>query len=96
MFFMGALYLQSVLGYDALETGLAFLPSTIVMGTLSIRYSEKLVTRFGARSTLLPGLVLILGGLTLFSLSPVDGSTTRLHVLPRDGAARRWRRPSPR
>ena len=42
MFFLGALYLQKVLGYDALETGLAFLPSTIVMGTLSIRYSEPL------------------------------------------------------
>src|SRR4051812_34698247 len=40
MFFLGALYLQRVLGYDALEIGLAFLPVTIVMGTLSVRYSE--------------------------------------------------------
>ena len=32
MFFLGALYLQRVLGYDALEIGLAFLPVTIVMG----------------------------------------------------------------
>ena len=32
MFFLGALYLQRVLGYDPLEVGLAFLPSTIVMG----------------------------------------------------------------
>ena len=31
MFFMGALYLQRVLGYDALQTGLAFLPATLVM-----------------------------------------------------------------
>ena len=31
------------------QTGLAFLPSTIVMGTLSLRYSERLVMRFGAR-----------------------------------------------
>ena len=58
MFFLGALYLQRVLGYDALEIGLAFLPATIVMGTLSLRYSERLIMRFGARRTLLPGLVL--------------------------------------
>ena len=32
MFFLGALYLQRVLGYDALEIGLAFLPVTLVMG----------------------------------------------------------------
>jgi MFS family permease len=37
MFFLGALYLQRVLRYDALETGLAFLPVTVVMGTLSVR-----------------------------------------------------------
>jgi EmrB/QacA subfamily drug resistance transporter len=81
MFFMGALYLQKVLGYDALETGLAFLPSTIVMGTLSIRYSQPLVMRFGARATLLPGLALGVAGLALFTLAPVDGSYVA-HVLP--------------
>jgi EmrB/QacA subfamily drug resistance transporter len=62
MFFLGSLYLQRVLGYDALEIGLAFLPATIVMGTLSIRYSDRLVMRFGARRTLLPGLALIVVG----------------------------------
>jgi EmrB/QacA subfamily drug resistance transporter len=81
MFFMGALYLQKVLGYDALETGLAFLPSTIVMGTLSIRYSQPLVMRFGARATLLPGLALGVAGLALFTLSPVHGDYVT-HVLP--------------
>jgi MFS family permease len=78
---MGALYLQRVLGYDALETGLAFLPTTIIIGALSIRYSERLIMRFGARSTLLPGLVLILAGLLVFSLAPVDGSYA-VNVLP--------------
>jgi MFS family permease len=51
------------------------------MGTLSIRYSQPLVMRFGARATLLPGLVLGVAGLALFTLSPVDGSYF-LHVLP--------------
>ena len=44
MFFLGALYLQQVLHYDALQIGLAFLPVTIIMGTLSVRYSERLIT----------------------------------------------------
>ena len=41
MFFLGALYLQRVLGYDPLEIGLAFLPASLVMGTLSLRYAER-------------------------------------------------------
>ena len=74
MFFLGALYLQRVLRYDALQIGLAFLPATIVMGVLSLRYSERLIMRFGARTTLLPGLALIALGLALFARAPVDGS----------------------
>ncbi|MBO0690063.1 MAG: DHA2 family efflux MFS transporter permease subunit [Candidatus Dormibacteraeota bacterium] len=81
MFFLGALYLRRVLGYDALQTGLAFLPATIVMGTLSLRFSDRVVMRFGARRTLLPGLVLIGAGLALFALAPERGSYP-LHVLP--------------
>jgi EmrB/QacA subfamily drug resistance transporter len=81
MFFLGVLYLQRVLGYDALQTGLAFLPTTIVMGALSVRYSERLIMRFGARRTLLPGLVLIAAGLALFARAPVDGNYVR-DVLP--------------
>jgi EmrB/QacA subfamily drug resistance transporter len=81
MFFLGTLYLQRILGYDALEIGLAFLPATIAMGLMSARYSDRLVTRFGARRTLVPGLVLILGALALFTRAPVGGSWVE-HVLP--------------
>jgi fucose permease len=70
-----------VLRYDALEIGLAFLPATIMMGVLSLRYTERLIMRFGARRTLLPGLVLIAAGLALFSRAPVHGSYVR-DVLP--------------
>jgi EmrB/QacA subfamily drug resistance transporter len=73
MFFLGVLYLQGVLGYDALRTGLAFLPTTLVMGGLSLRYSERLMTRFGPQRVLLPGLGLIAAGLALFARVPVDG-----------------------
>jgi EmrB/QacA subfamily drug resistance transporter len=73
VFFLGSLYLERVLGYGALEIGLAFIPVTIVMGTLSVRYAEPLITRFGARGTLLPGLALVFAGLVLFTQVPVDG-----------------------
>ncbi|HEY2282367.1 MAG TPA: MFS transporter [Solirubrobacteraceae bacterium] len=81
MFFLGALYLQRVLGYDALEIGLAFLPATVVMGILSLRYSERLIMRFGARTMLFPGLILIASGLLLFSQAPVHGDYLT-NVLP--------------
>jgi EmrB/QacA subfamily drug resistance transporter len=81
MFFLGTLYMQRILGYGALEIGLAFLPVTLTMGTLSVRYSERLITRLGARTTLLPGLLLTLAGLALFTRAPVDGDYTT-HVLP--------------
>jgi EmrB/QacA subfamily drug resistance transporter len=77
MFFLGALYLERVLGYDALEIGLAFLPVTIVMGTLAVRYTERLIMRFGASGTMLPGLVLLVTGLVLFTRVPVDGDYLR-------------------
>jgi EmrB/QacA subfamily drug resistance transporter len=74
MFFLGALYLRRVLGYDALETGLAFLPVTIAMGTLSIRYSERIFMALGARRALLAGLTLVLAGLVVFALAPVHAA----------------------
>ncbi len=74
MFFLGALYLQKVLGYDPLEVGLAFLPSTLVMGAMSLRYSERLSMRFGPKTTLLPAIASIAVGLLLFARTPVDGN----------------------
>ena len=74
MFFLGALYMQRVLHYDALEIGLAFLPVTLIMGTLSVRYSQPLVMRFGARNLMFPGLGLIAVGLLWFMRAPVQGS----------------------
>jgi predicted MFS family arabinose efflux permease len=81
MFFLGALYLQRILGYDALQTGLAFMPVTILMGTLSVRYTDRLVMRFGARTMVLSGLVLFAAGLALFTQAPVAGSYV-YHVFP--------------
>jgi EmrB/QacA subfamily drug resistance transporter len=73
MFFLGALYLQKVLGYSPLQVGLAFLPTTIVMGTLSLGFSEKLIMRFGPKTTLIPGVCLVVIALLLFARAPVHG-----------------------
>jgi EmrB/QacA subfamily drug resistance transporter len=74
MFFLGALYLQRVLKYSPLEVGLAFLPTTIVMGSLSLGLSERLIMRFGPRNTLIPGVCLVVVALLLFARTPVDGN----------------------
>jgi EmrB/QacA subfamily drug resistance transporter len=74
MFFLGALYLQKVLHYSTLEVGLAFLPTTLVMGTLSLGFSEKLIMRFGPRKTLIPGVCMTAVALLLFARTPVDGN----------------------
>ncbi|HVU91437.1 MAG TPA: MFS transporter, partial [Jatrophihabitans sp.] len=81
IFFLGSLYLQGILGYDAIEIGLAFLPTTVLMGGLSVRFTEPLVTRFGARPVVVAGLVLIAGGLVAFTQAPASGGYV-LHVLP--------------
>jgi EmrB/QacA subfamily drug resistance transporter len=81
MFFLGALYLQRVLGYNALHVGLAFLPTTIVMGTMSLRVAGPLTLRFGARNMLITSLVAIVAGLFLFTQTPADG-TYVTNILP--------------
>jgi EmrB/QacA subfamily drug resistance transporter len=82
MFFLGSLYLQRVLGYSALEIGLAFIPVTIVMGTLSVRYTEPLIMQFGAKTMVVLGMALIAAGLLLFTQTPVDGSYVQNMLAP--------------
>jgi EmrB/QacA subfamily drug resistance transporter len=74
MFFLSVLYLQRVLGYDAIETGVAFLPVSVLIGVLSLGFSARLNMRFGARTTLIPALVLLVAALALFARVPVDGT----------------------
>ena len=80
-FFISALYLQVVLGYSAMQVGLAFLPANLIMAAFSLGISARMVMRFGIRVPLAAGLALTAAGLALFALSPADGSFA-LHVLP--------------
>ncbi|CAB3822471.1 Multidrug resistance protein Stp [Achromobacter dolens] len=72
-FFVSALYMQLVLGYDAMQVGLAFLPANLIMAAFSLGLSAKLVMRFGIRGPLATGLLLAALGLALFARAPVDG-----------------------
>jgi EmrB/QacA subfamily drug resistance transporter len=82
MFFLGSLYLRQILGYDPLQIGLAFLPVAVVMGALSVRYTDRLVMRFGARTLIFPGFGLIAAGLALFALAPAGGGGYLSHIFP--------------
>jgi len=74
VFFLGALFMQRVLGYDAIEIGLAFLPVALAIGALALGLAARMITRFGARTTLIPGLVLVSAGLLYFQRVPLDAS----------------------
>jgi EmrB/QacA subfamily drug resistance transporter len=73
MFFFNTLYLQRVLGYSALEAGLAFLPFTagIIIGA---GLSQKLVPAIGAREVPLIGMTMAVIGLLLFVRLEPGGS----------------------
>ncbi|MET0225432.1 MAG: DHA2 family efflux MFS transporter permease subunit [Dokdonella sp.] len=80
-FFLSALYLQQVLGYDPMQVGLAFLPANVIMAAFSLGVSAKLVLRFGLRTPLVAGLLCAALGLALFARAPLDGHFS-LDVLP--------------
>ncbi|HKN98521.1 MAG TPA: MFS transporter [Pseudonocardiaceae bacterium] len=80
-FFLCALYLQNVLGYQPLEVGLAFLPGNVLTAALSLGISAKLVLRYGIRRPLAIGLGLVGVGLLLLAGAPVGGHYLP-HVLP--------------
>jgi EmrB/QacA subfamily drug resistance transporter len=80
-FFFGALYLQRVLGYGSLQTGLAFLPATLILGALSYSAAARVVSRFGLKPMLMVGMALMALSLGLFARAPVGGSFV-FDVLP--------------
>jgi EmrB/QacA subfamily drug resistance transporter len=81
MFFLGALYMQRILGYDALQVGLAYLPMTAVMATMSFRFTGQFILRFGPQATLLPAMGCIVAGLLLLARTPID-ATYAIDLLP--------------
>ena len=80
-FFLGALYLQQVLGFRPSQVGLAFLPVAASIGTFSLVVSPTLVRRVGERAVVLPGLAAAVLALAFLARVPVDGAYVR-DVLP--------------
>jgi EmrB/QacA subfamily drug resistance transporter len=79
--FLSVLYLQRILGFDEVHTGLGLLPISLVIGVLSLGGAPRLIARFGPRAVLVPGLALIVSGLGLLGRVPADGAYLA-HVLP--------------
>jgi EmrB/QacA subfamily drug resistance transporter len=73
MFLFISYYLQYVLGYSAIKTGVAYLPLTAAI-IVAAGAASALVTRVGFKPTLIGGLILVAGGLFWFSRIPVNGS----------------------
>ena len=80
-FFISALYLQLVLGYNAMQVGLSFLPANIIMAAFSLGLSAKIVMRWGFRGPLAAGLGVAALGLAWFARAPTDGQFL-VDVLP--------------
>jgi EmrB/QacA subfamily drug resistance transporter len=73
MFFFVSLYLQNVLRYSAIETGLAYLPLAVTI-MVSAGLGSLLVTRIGFKPTLVAGTLFVAAGLAWFSRIDADGS----------------------
>jgi EmrB/QacA subfamily drug resistance transporter len=76
-FFIGVLYMQHLLGYSPLGAGLAFVPLTIVLGPFALLVTSRLVTRIGAKATLLPGMLFVIVGLLIFARAPLHARYVR-------------------
>jgi EmrB/QacA subfamily drug resistance transporter len=66
-----ALYMQKVLGYSALKTGLAMLPAALSIGGVALFLSARVIGRFGARTVMFTGLTMLTGALALLLRLPV-------------------------
>ncbi len=73
MFFMITLYLQQVLGDDALEAGVSYLPLAIAI-IISAGISSALVTRVGFKNVLIVGMLFVAVGLIWFAQIQPDGT----------------------
>jgi EmrB/QacA subfamily drug resistance transporter len=81
MWFISSLYLQQVLGLSPLHTGLIFLPMTLTIMLVASR-AGRLVSHFGVRTVLGGGLLMLTGGLLLFTRVGSSGSPLVYVIIP--------------
>ena len=80
MFFFISLYLQDVLGYSPIKTGIAYLPLAVGI-IIAAGVAGQLVTRVGFKPPLIAGMALVAGGLLWFSQVPATGGSFLADVL---------------
>jgi len=80
-FFFSPLYMQRVLGFGALQTGLGFLPAMLVFAAMSLGIAAWIVGRVGPKPALLAGMSIAVLGLALLGRAPVAG-VYAIDVLP--------------
>jgi EmrB/QacA subfamily drug resistance transporter len=80
VYFLNTIYLQDILGWSALETGLGFLPFVLVIG-VAANVATKLIPRIGSRNLAALGLLLVGAGASLLALGP-DVASYGVDVLP--------------
>ena len=81
MFFFLSLYMQQVLGYDALKTGFAYLPLALNI-IVSAGVASQLVTRIGFKPTLIAGMLLVAVGLVWFAQVSANGGYVSRRAVP--------------
>lgn len=79
-FFLNSLYLQRELGQSALETGIAFLPITVVLG-IGSHLASRFIRQVGSRTIGVAGLLSIAAGALLLSIAP-DHASYATELLP--------------
>ena len=72
-FFILTLYVQQVLGWSALKTGLTFI-ATAGTAVLWAGLAQSLVTKLGAKPVMIAGFIATIAGMLWYTQIPVDGS----------------------
>jgi EmrB/QacA subfamily drug resistance transporter len=81
MWFFLNLYLQQVLGYGAFAGGAALLPMTITIMVLMVVVAPRVIARFGTKTPIVVGMLLLAAGMVGLSLIRPHGSFA-IDVLP--------------
>jgi EmrB/QacA subfamily drug resistance transporter len=81
VFFFGAIYLEKVLHYSPLTTGVAFLPMSIAMAVMSLGVTSRLLVRYGPMRLLIPGMTSVIVALVVLSHTGVHTSYA-VSILP--------------
>ncbi len=74
IWFLGTLYLEKILGYGAVDTGLAFLPWTLTVAALALGINRRLTERFGVTPVLIGGLAMAMVGMLIMAFGSAHSS----------------------